>query len=148
MRGKVGSEWKFATSDKFAKFRLDRDRGFYLGNSARGDPKYWYCPRGIWAKKIRITLPLYCCLDYERRRYCERVASTLAFWRQTAPERESERNFSNPCCKYAMFYNIFWVPDPPLRRFFVLFANCLVWLSRTPPGAPPATWPDPADDKT
>ena len=93
MRGKVGSERKFASSDTRAKVRLDRNRSFYLGNFARGDPKYWYCPRGIWAKKILITLPIYCCLDYERRRYREKVASTLAFWRQTAPERESGRDF-------------------------------------------------------
>ena len=73
----------------------------------------------------------------------------LALWIWfPAPERESELDFSNPCCKYHMFYDTFWVPDPPPRRFFALFANCLVWLSRTPPGAPPATWPDPEDDET
>ena len=54
VRGKVGSERKFASSDKFAKVQWYRDPGFYLRNSARGDPKYWYCPKGIWAKKIPI----------------------------------------------------------------------------------------------
>ena len=50
-------------------------------------------PRGIWAKKNPIARPTDCYLDCERRRYFEKVASTLVFWRQTAPERESGRDF-------------------------------------------------------
>ena len=93
VRGKVGSARKFASSDTRAKVRLDRNRGFYLRNSARRDCKYWYCPRGIWAKKNPIARPTDCYLDCERRRYFEKVASTLVFWRQMAPERESGRDF-------------------------------------------------------
>ena len=73
--------------------RLDRDRGFYLGIPPAGTPKYWSVPKGIWAKKNPIARPTDCYLDCERRRYFEKVASTLVFWRQMAPERESGRDF-------------------------------------------------------
>ena len=93
MRGKVGSERKFGTSDTLAKVRCRRDRGFYLGIPPAGTPKYWSVPRGIWAKKNPIARPTDCYLDCERRHYLEKVASTLVFWRQMAPERESGRDF-------------------------------------------------------
>ena len=91
--GRNGSSRRRIRSPKAAKFRLDRDRGFYLGNPPAGTPKYWSVPRGIWAKKNPIARPTDCYLDCERRRYFEKVASTLVFWRQMAPERESGRDF-------------------------------------------------------
>ena len=93
MRGKVGSERKSASSDNFAKIRCRRDRSLTIAMVPAGTPKYWYCPRGIWAKKNPIARPTDCYLDCERRRYFEKVASTLVFWRQMAPERESGRDF-------------------------------------------------------
>ena len=62
-------------------------------DGARGDPQILACSRGIWAQKNPIARPTDCYLDCERRRYFEKVASTLVFWRQTAPERESGRDF-------------------------------------------------------
>ena len=113
---------------------------------------------GLSARRTYFFQPENCILSGEFTPASTQLlknANTSMFWHRLAPwiwfpapERESELDFSNPCCKYHMFYNTFWVPDPPPRRFFVLFANCLVWLSRTPPGAPPATWPDPEDDET
>ena len=82
VRGKVGSERKFGTSDRRAKFRCRRDRGFYLGIPPAGTPKYWFLQRGIWAKKNPIARPIDCYLDCERRRYFEKIAFSLAFWRQ------------------------------------------------------------------
>ena len=82
MRGKVGSERKFATSDTLAKFRCRRDRSFYLGIPPAGTPKYWSVPRGILAKKNSIARPIDCYLDCECRRYFEKIANTLTFWRQ------------------------------------------------------------------
>ena len=94
MRGKVGSERKFASSDKFAKSRCRRDRGFYLGIPPAGTPKYWFLDRGIWAKKNPITRPIDCYLDCERRRYFEKVANTLAFWRQKSRKAVNSYAFS------------------------------------------------------
>ena len=96
VRGKVGSERKFASSDKRAKSRqisVSSRSWFLFGDSARGDPQILACSRGIWAQKNPIARPTDCYLDCERRRYFEKVASTLVFWRQMAPERESGRDF-------------------------------------------------------
>ena len=80
--GRNGSSRRRISAPKLAKFWLDRDRGFYLGIPPAGTPKYWFLDKGIWAKKNLITLPIDCYLDYERRRYFEKIAFTLAFWRQ------------------------------------------------------------------
>ena len=91
--GRNGSSRRRIRAPKSAKTRLVRDRGFYLGIPPAGTPKYWSVPRGIWAKKNPIARPTDCYLDCERRRYFEKVASTLVLWRQMAPERESGRDF-------------------------------------------------------
>ena len=80
--GRNGSSRRRISAPKVAKFRCRRDRGFYLGIPPAGTPKYWSVPRGIWAKKNPIARPIDCYLDCERRRYFEKIANTLAFWRQ------------------------------------------------------------------
>ena len=91
--GRNGSSQRRIKSPKVANFRCRRDRSLTIAMIFAGTPKYWYCPRGIWAKKNPIARPTDCYLDCERRRYFEKVASTLVFWRQMAPERESGRDF-------------------------------------------------------
>ena len=54
-----------------------------------GTPKYWFLDKRIWAKKNLITRPTDCYLDCERRRYFEKIANTLAFWR---PKRQKPLN--------------------------------------------------------
>ena len=54
MRGKVGSERKFASSEKFAKVRMDRDRSFNITILPAGDPQIPSTDRGIWPKKSPI----------------------------------------------------------------------------------------------
>ena len=80
--GRNGSSRRRISAPNFAKSRLDRDRGFYLGIPPAGTPKYWFLDRGIWAKKNPIARPIDCYFDCERRRYFEKIANTLAFWRQ------------------------------------------------------------------
>ena len=89
VRGKVGSERKFATSDKRASSRRRRDRSLTIAMVPAGTPKYWFLDRGIWAKKNPIARPIDCYLDGERRRYFEKIANTLAFWR---PKRQTPLN--------------------------------------------------------
>ena len=122
MRGKVGSERKFASSDTVAKIRWYRDRGFYLGIPPAGTPKYWSVPRGIWAKKNHIARPIDCYLDCERRRYFEKIAFALAFWRQKRQKPLNSYGFS-----YFLRQELGFVrgsapgedpgqlPEPPLR---------------------------------
>ena len=81
-------------SPKLAKFRCRRDRGFYLGIPSAGTPKYWFLDKGIWAKKHPITRPIDCHLDCERRRYFEKIANTLTFWRQKKQKPMNSYGFS------------------------------------------------------
>ena len=94
MRGKVGLERKFASSERFAKIRLVRDRGFYSGIPPAGTPKYWFLDRGIWAKKNPIARPIDCYLDCERRRYFEKNANTTADRRQKRQKPMNSYGFS------------------------------------------------------
>ena len=92
--GRDGSSQRRKSSPPRAKFRCRRDRGFYLGIPPAGTPKYWSVPRGIWAKKNPIARPVDCYLDYERRRYFEKIANTLAFWRQKRQKPLNSYGFS------------------------------------------------------
>ena len=69
-------------------------QGFYLGIPPAGTPKYWFLDRGIWAKKNPIARPIDCYLDCERRRYFEKIANTLAFWRQKRQKPLNSYGFS------------------------------------------------------
>ena len=80
--GRNGSSQRRINPQKAAKIRCRRDRGFYSGIPPAGTPKYWFLDRRIWAKKKLIPRPTDCYLDCERRRYFEKIANTLAFWRQ------------------------------------------------------------------
>ena len=91
--GRNGSSERQKASPKLAKVRCRRDRSLTIAMVPAGTPKYWFLDRRIWAKKNPIARPIDCYLDCERRRYFEKVASTLVFWRQMAPERESGRDF-------------------------------------------------------
>ena len=92
--GRSGSSQRRRRSQKFAKTRCRRDRGFYLGIPPAGTPKYWFLDRGIWAKKNPIARPIDCYLDCERRRYFEKIANTLAFWRQKRQKPLNSYGFS------------------------------------------------------
>ena len=83
MRGKVGSEREFESSERRAKIRPDRDPGFQSRLPPAKDPP--------WCYNI-----------YENAIDREKAAFTLAFWRQTAPERESERDFFTIICKFTV----------------------------------------------
>ena len=69
-------------SPKLAKSRCRRDRSLTIAMVPAGTPKYWFLDRRIWAKKKPIPRPTDCYLDCELRRYFEKIANTLAFWRQ------------------------------------------------------------------
>ena len=56
VRGKVGSERKFATSDNFANGRLGRDPCFYSRIPPAGPPKILYCYRGFSTQKDRGSI--------------------------------------------------------------------------------------------
>ena len=89
-----GSSQRRIRSPNFAKIRCRRDRGFYLGIPPAGTPKYWFLDRGIWAKKNPIARPIDCYLECERRRYFEKIANTLAFWRQKRQKPLNSYGFS------------------------------------------------------
>ena len=80
--GRNGSSLRRIRSPNFANSRCRRDRSLTSAMIFAGTPKYWSVPRGIWAKKNPIARPTDCYLDCERRRYFEKIANTLAFWRQ------------------------------------------------------------------
>ena len=104
--GRNRSSQRRIVAPKLAKFRCRRDRGFYLGIPPAGTPKYWFLHKGIWAKKNPITRPIDCHLDYECRRYFEKIANTLAFWRQ---KRQKPLN--------SYVFSFFWL------RFYVIPAG-------------------------
>ena len=51
VRGKVGSEGKFASSDTCAEFRLDRDPLFCIGIPPAGTPQILCFVSGSWSQK-------------------------------------------------------------------------------------------------
>ena len=64
-----------------------------------GTPKYWFLDKRIWAKKKPIPRPTDCYLDCERRRYFEKIANTLAFWRQKRQKQLNSYGFSCILCQ-------------------------------------------------
>ena len=93
--GRNGSSLRRISSPKLAKVRCRRDRSLSNGMPPAGDPQIPSTDRGIWPKKSRIGKPPKSHLDCENTYDREKVASTLAFRRQTTPERESGRDKIN-----------------------------------------------------
>ena len=100
--GRNGSSRRRIRAPKFAKIRCRRDRSLTIAMVPAGTPKYWFLDRRIWAKKKPIPRPTDCYLDCERRRYFEKIANTLAFWRQ---KRQKPLN----SCGFSYFWLGFYV---------------------------------------
>ena len=97
--GGVGTEVRVVgygrqNSPKSAKIRCRRDRSLTIAMVPAGTPQYWFLDRRIWAKKKPIPRPTDCYLDCERRRYFEKIANTLAFWRQKRQKPMNSYGFS------------------------------------------------------
>ena len=92
--GRNGSSRRRIRSPKAAKIRCRRDRSLTIAMVPAGTPKYWFLDRRIWAKKKPIPRPTDCYLDCERRRYFEKIANTLAFWRQKRQKPMNSYGFS------------------------------------------------------
>ena len=89
--GRNGSSERRKDSPKVG---VDEIVVFIWGIPPAGTPKYWFLDRGIWAKKNPIARPIDCYLDCERRRYFEKIANTLAFWRQKRQKPLNSYGFS------------------------------------------------------
>ena len=92
--GRNGSSQRRIISPKVAKSRCRRDRSLTIAMVPAGTPKYWFLDRRIWAKKKPIPRPTDCYLDCERRRYFEKIANTLTFWRQKRQKPMNSYGFS------------------------------------------------------